>query len=171
MPPTSDPTRDPAPTPPSTQVHEPAAFSFALLGGWIAQSVRRAGWLPIAIFSLHAIASLGWNAYRRVPNMDNPMHNLGGVAIAYFFWHSLQTSAGRQLLGKPTIFALQLLTINATGATTGLWEFAEWTTDSIGWTHAQGGVDDTMLDMFLGMFGGSIFVIWIGIPKRHRGKD
>ncbi len=30
----------------------------------------------------------------------------------------------------------------------------------MGLTHAQGGVDDTMHDMFLGMLGGLLLVFW-----------
>ncbi len=125
---------------------------------WFTQSIRAGGWAPLLVFGVHAIVVLGWNAYHKVPYLDVPMHTLGGIAIAYFFWKSVHTEAGRVLLGSQTQFARTLLVLTATGATTGLWEFAEWTTDSFGWTRAQGGVDDTMLDMFLGMLGGLIFV-------------
>jgi hypothetical protein len=166
MPQNSDPARDTSTSHSPMQVHESAAVSATLLGSWIAQSTRRAGWLPIVVFGFHTAATAGWNAYHKIPNLDVPMHVVGGIAIAYFFWHSLHTHAARQLLGAPSRFALQLLALTATGATTGLWEFAEWTTDSLGWTHAQGGVDDTMLDMFLGMLGGLAVVLWVGFRPR-----
>ncbi|NQU48797.1 MAG: hypothetical protein HQ519_09125 [Planctomycetes bacterium] len=127
---------------------------------WSKQSIHRGGWAPLVVFGSHTIGSLGWNAYRKIPNLDIPMHILGGVAIAYFFWHSIHCPIAREVLGQPSKFARQLLTLTATGATTGLWELAEWTTDRMGLTHAQGGVDDTMLDLFLGMFGGLVFLIW-----------
>lgn len=94
------------------------------------------------------------------------MHIIGGVAIAYFFWHSLLTPAGQKLLAQPNLFTRRLITLTATGATTGLWEFAEWTTDRFGWTRAQGGVDDTMLDMLLGMLGSVLFLIATAKSKR-----
>lgn len=142
------------------------AFNIQTLSHWFLQSIRAGGWAPLVVFGFHAVVVLGWNAYHKVQNLDIPMHIIGGVAIAYFFWKSIHTPSGRALLGSQTLFARALLTLTATGATTGLWEFAEWTTDSLGWTRAQGDVHDTMLDMFLGMLGGLLLVIQFARSKR-----
>ena len=87
------------------------------------------------------------------------MHFLGGIAIGYFYRASLANPAAVDVLGKLTPFAQKLLTLVAVGATTVIWEFAEWSTDSLGLTQAQLSLDDTLLDMLLGIGGGVCMVI------------
>ncbi|MCP4093281.1 MAG: hypothetical protein GY747_07515 [Planctomycetes bacterium] len=103
--------------------------------------------------------SKGFGAYLILPWLDIPMHFLGGVAIGYFFRASLRNPAAADVLGELTPFAQKLLLIAAVAATTAVWEFAEWTTDSFGLTQSQLGLEDTLLDMLLGIGGGLCIVI------------
>jgi len=133
---------------------------------WVGQSIRRAGWVPVSFFTIHLVASKGFQAYDHVPWLDIPMHFFGGVAMAFFLAASLDDSAAPTVLGNLNPFGNFLLALSAVGAITGIWEFAEWSTDSLGWTSAQLGLDDTLLDMFLGMAGGLLYLLFWCQRKR-----
>ena len=121
---------------------------------WLATAVRVAGWAPLAVFSAHVLASRLLGTYRVFPSLDVPMHLVGGAAIGYFFWRSLGIRESRPVIGALTITTASLLSLAATGTTTVFWEFAEWLSDRYLGTHAQDGLNDTMLDMLLGFVGG-----------------
>lgn len=129
------------------------------LQDWILASLRAAGFAPIAAFLLHIFLSKVLGSYGAIPNLDIPMHFLGGFAIAFFFWRSVSCSEAEPVLGQLTSFGRFLLALTALGATTVLWEFAEWSGDRLGLTHAQAGLDDTMFDMFVGICGGLCWLI------------
>jgi hypothetical protein len=92
--------------------------------------------------------------YRAFPSLDVPMHLLGGAAMAHFFRRSLQVPQSRVVVGALTAAAIGLFSMAATGTATVIWEFAEWSSDRLLGSHAQLGLDDTLLDMLLGMAGG-----------------
>ena len=126
---------------------------------WVRDSIRSAAWAPVAVFVLHLVFSrvLGW--YLTVPGLDMPMHFLGGVAIAYFFARSIRLESASPVLGALTTLGRCVLTIALVGLATVVWELAEWTTDSLELTRAQVGLDDTVLDMLLGLLGGVAFLL------------
>lgn len=121
--------------------------------------MRQAGWVPLGFFLFHVAVSKGLDAYLILPWLDIPMHFLGGIAIGYFYRASLANPAAADVLGTLTPFAQKLLTVAAVGATTVIWEFAEWSTDSLGFTQSQLSLDDTLLDMLLGIGGGVCMVV------------
>ena len=133
---------------------------------WVLTSIRTAGWAPILVFTSHLVASRGLEAYHDAPWLDIPMHFMGGVAIAYFFWRSVTSPAAGPVLGAMSAFGNVVLTLALTCTSTVVWEFAEWTTDRLGWTHAQGGLDDTILDMLLGISGGATFLVLALLHRR-----
>ncbi len=126
---------------------------------WIWTSVRSAGWAPAFVFVFHVAVSRGLDAYLAVPELDIPMHFAGGVAIAFFLWRSVNIAAASQVLGSLTPIGRLLLTVAAVCTSTVVWEFAEWTSDRLGWSHSQLGLDDTLLDMLLGITGGMFFLV------------
>ena len=113
----------------------------------------------MTVFLLHALLSLGLDGYTRFPPLDLPMHFLGGVAIAYFF------SWGFDLLPPCAIAAewrtrLRLALVSAWTATAAVsWEFAEFTSDALFDTGSQKSLEDTLLDMALGIAGGVFFLL------------
>ena len=125
---------------------------------WLSTSIRSAGWAPAAVFSIHVVLSRGFEAYLAVPGLDIPMHVLGGVAIAFFFWRALALPAATPVLGQLNASGRLLMAFTAVCTAAVLWEFAEWTTDRLGLTEAQVGLDDTLLDMLLGIAGGAVFL-------------
>ena len=133
---------------------------------WVLVSIRQTGWVPILFFLLHILVSKGFEAYLHLPWLDIPMHFFGGVAITYFLWHSLRNPKAEDALGPRTLQADTLLAALGVGTTIAIWEFAEWSTDALGFTDAQVGLDDTMLDMFLGLTGGWLYLVFALLCRR-----
>lgn len=126
---------------------------------WLKASLWKAGWAPLGFFLLHQFSVHVLRASRHVPWIDMPMHFFGGVAIAYFFYRSFGLPDAQPVVGALSTTARKLLSMGGVCASVVLWEFAEWVTDSLGWTGAQVGLDDTLLDMLLGMVGGAVFLL------------
>ncbi len=105
-----------------------------------------------------------------MPGLDLPMHLLGGMAIAFFFSRLLD------ILGDYTIVervdgllrAIFLMALTATAAV--LWEFAEYISDHSLGTQTQGGLEDTLLDMLLGILGGFAMVSFLLLAKHGYGE-
>jgi hypothetical protein len=128
------------------------------LARWVASSIRSAGWAPLSGFVVHVIAARVLGAYAAWPDLDGPMHVAGGVAIAYFFERAFASEAAVPVVGCTTAFGRGALTMLSACAATVVWEFAEWTSDRLGITEAQMGLDDTLLDMLLGLVGAAAFL-------------
>jgi len=93
------------------------------------------------------------------------MHFFGGCAIAFFFRRSLLVPEASSALGELSVFAKLLFAFTGVCAATVFWEFAEWITDSLGLTGAQVSLEDTLLDMLLGVVGGSVFLLLFRFRK------
>ncbi|HRH94299.1 MAG TPA: hypothetical protein PLB55_00115 [Prosthecobacter sp.] len=101
----------------------------------------RAGWAPLAVLIFHQMILR--TPYRQ--QLDFVMHYSGGVAIAFFFWHSLDCFAS--WFGQLTSFARYLFTFTL-ACTMGLfWEFTELFSDVFRGTHIQHSVHETMRDL------------------------
>jgi hypothetical protein len=119
---------------------------------------RRAGWFPTVVFLLHVLISRVLNGYILYPPLDIPMHFLGGVAIAFFFSRVLALVPEGIISGTPRIAAQALCVFALTCTATVFWEFAEFCSDRLFGTHAQLGLEDTLLDMALGVAGGLAYL-------------
>jgi hypothetical protein len=132
----------------------------------------RAGWMPTAVFLLHVFISRVVNGYILFPPLDIPMHFLGGVAIAFFFSRCLAFVPAGIISGAPRRVLQALLVFSLTGTATVFWEFAEFFSDRLFGTHAQLGLEDTLLDMALGVAGGIAYLAsayqraTLGMPGR-----
>jgi hypothetical protein len=132
----------------------------------------RAGWMPTAVFLLHVFISRVVNGYILYPPLDIPMHFLGGVAIAFFFSRCLALVPASVICGEPRRAMQGLLVFSLTGTATVFWEFAEFFSDRLAGTHAQLGLEDTLLDMALGVAGGLAYLAsayqrsTLGVPAR-----
>ena len=79
-------------------------------------------------------------------------------------------------LGRPSNLALVTLTFTSTVACALFWEFAEFLSDRYFGTNSQVGLEDTLLDMLLGVVGGAVFVgiAWFrqgGSDQSTPGRD
>ena len=126
---------------------------------WLKVAIIKAGWFPIAVFGFHQLVARGFDAYNVFPLLDIPMHFLGGVAIGVFFWVLFTSNESLRVIGGLTQFGRIIVSIMGVFVAVSMWEFAEWTTDFIGISEAQLSINDTMLDMFLGVCGGVLAVI------------
>lgn len=126
---------------------------------WICRAVLAAGWAPALVFLAHLLAAGDMNAYGHFPELDIPMHFFGGVAIGFFFWRALAIGEAESMLGYLSEFGRSLFTLALVCSAAVGWEFLEWSSDAVGFSHAQGGLADTLLDMLLGIAGGGAFLV------------
>ena len=145
---------EPLPRPTSTDIRATAV-----------DALRRGGWMPITVFLLHVVLSRLLGVYERFPSTDIPMHVAGGYAIAWFWERALDAFARGGVVGAPDRVLRMVVVFALVGTATVFWEFAEFTGDRLGYTQAQAGLADTMLDMALGLVGG---VLYLGAGPRTR---
>jgi hypothetical protein len=142
--------------------------SIELLKLWITRS-SRAAWAPILVFAIHIVLARAFDVYTYFPDIDIPMHFLGGVAITHFLLRCAIVAADLGVLGSPNRIAVALLALLAASTTTILWEFFEWTLDRLLQKQWQLSLDDTLLDMLLGMFGS---IVYLALTRgRSRGRS
>jgi hypothetical protein len=135
----------------------PPSLSTQSLKLWITRS-SRAAWAPILVFGIHVILARGFDVYTYFPDIDIPMHFFGGVAITHFLLRSAAAAVDVGLLGSPNRAAVALVAFLGASTTTILWEFFEWTLDRLLHRQWQLSLDDTLFDMFLGMFGALVYL-------------
>jgi hypothetical protein len=126
---------------------------------WLTRTLRRAAWAPILVLGLHVIAARVLGLYRLWPPTDIPMHFLGGIAIAYFFSHAYRAAEELDLLGRPSALLYVVMVFALVCSSTVFWEFAEFLADRYLRTHMQGGLEDTLGDMLVGIVGGVAFLV------------
>ena len=137
----------------------------------VIESLRKAGWAPALVFAAHMILWHGVGAYEAFPPLDTPMHLLGGLAIAFFFWTTYSICARTGAFGQPNSTAIAVLTLTSAASSAVLWEFAEYLSDRYLGTNTQKGLEDTLLDMLLGLVGGAVFVGVALVRARRRARD
>ena len=121
--------------------------------------VARAGWAPILVFLLHVFISRVLNGYILYPPLDIPMHFFGGVAMAYFLAKSFGAVPEGAIAPPYRPIAEFVFVVSVTATASIVWEFAEFTSDRLFGTHAQVDLDDTLLDMALGIAGGLSYAV------------
>lgn len=136
-----------------------------MLVTWLLTTLREAGWAPLAVFAVHTVAAVVFHAYAKYPLLDVPMHFLGGLVIAYFFHRAIVNASrfGFPDLDYDAVRCLLVFSLVCTAAV--FWEFAEWIWDRLFQTHHQTSLDDTMLDLALGIGGGAVF---LALSARNR---
>ncbi|TXT37055.1 MAG: hypothetical protein FD138_788 [Planctomycetota bacterium] len=127
---------------------------------WAIDSLRRAAWAPILVFTIQLVAILVFDIYARFPDFDIPMHVVGGVAIAYFFGACYRTAAQRELLGQPSAVVFPPMILGLTCLAAVVWEFAEFAVEQWFGIITQPSLADTLLDLLLGLLGGVIWIAW-----------
>ena len=125
-----------------------------LLIAWIMDTFREAVWAPLSLFGFYLLGLI-FHVYKRFPSLDIPIHFLGGVAITYFYRCAIKYS--QKLVGEVPLPIQVLLAITCTGTTAILWEFYENFADYFLGTHMVRGLQDTIVDLFNGLFGALVF--------------
>ena len=129
--------------------------------------------LPLAILIVLHVVFLLIDAYS-IAQLDSLMHLIGGFLLGFFVYGVLNCMISSNWLPDPGRVIMQLLIVSlvATGAV--CWEFFEWFSDAFFSTSFQLSVNDTIKDLFLGMLGGSIYVVLLKLKQdsgRHTRKS
>ena len=124
---------------------------------WIFTTLREAAWAPLSIFVAY-LAGLAFQLFNLFPPLDIPFHFLGGVVITYFYRSVIRNS--QKLIGEIPLPVQVLFAFTCTGTTTILWEFYENLLDFFAGTHMVRGLQDTIMDLFLGLFGALVFSLF-----------
>jgi hypothetical protein len=133
---------------------------------WVKQSLREAAWAPLVVFGLHVVALGVFDTYANFPQFDLLMHFFGGVVMAFFF-HRASINASLQGISAPYhAVTHRLLVFTSTCTVAVFWEFAEFITDWYFGSQTQGGLTDTMGDLFFGGVGGVFFIVFAAILSR-----
>jgi hypothetical protein len=96
--------------------------------------------------------------------LDIPTHFMGGVVITYFYRVAIRRS--QAWLGGIPVPIQVLLAITSTGTTTVLWEFYENLADVLLGTQMVRGLEDTIMDLFVGILGGLVLSL---LYRRREG--
>lgn len=114
---------------------------------------------PGIVFLVHLIAVKVLNLYSMFPDLDIPIHFLGGLSIAYACARLLSYLQSEKITATldRILFVVLLLCVTATAAV--FWEFAEFISDRFLSTHLQLSLANTMRDQFLGILGGGTWAL------------
>ena len=129
------------------------------LVNWMSITLREAAWAPLSIIAFYVIG-LALHLYDLFPPLDLPSHLLGGVAITYFFRSAIKNS--QSLVGDIPILIQIIFAFTCTGTTIIFWEFYENLLDLFFGTQMVRGLEDTIVDMFLGLLGALGLTVFYG---------
>src|SRR5215208_7171024 len=124
---------------------------------WLSQTLREAAWGPLSIFGIY-LMGLAFHIFKLFPFMDMPVHFLGGVGITYFYRSAIKHS--QKTLGEIPFPVQVLLAFTCTGTTTVLWEFYENFADAFLGTHMVRGLQDTLIDLLMGLSGALVLSLF-----------
>lgn len=110
---------------------------------------------PILILIIHFILSFN-KAYFYINWIDMPMHFFGGASIGITYSLLLIKMQQDNYLAKLDKIMMLVFIISMIGLTAVLWEFLEFGSDQIFGTTMQPSIRDTMMDLFLGLLGGTL---------------
>jgi hypothetical protein len=117
---------------------------------WTIDTLKESAWAPLSVFGFY-LFGLAVDLYDKYPPLDVPTHFLGGVAITYFYRSLIRNS--QPIVGEIPLSVQIIFAFTCTGTTVVLWEFYENLMDHFFGFHMVRGVEDTILDMFLGLTG------------------
>lgn len=124
---------------------------------WLLATLRESAWAPLGVFGFYLVG-LVFDWYDRFPPLDIPTHFMGGVAITYFYRSAIKQS--QKFLGDIPSLIQVLLAFSCTGTTIILWEFYENAFDYLFGTSMVRGLEDTIMDMFIGMMGALVLTLF-----------
>lgn len=120
---------------------------------------------PILVLVAHIFLLL-FNIYYIFPWVDIPMHFIGGVSVAVTYFLILGFLQKEKYLRMNSFFNI-LFIFALVSLTALLWEFFEFSAEFIFALNLQGNLEDTMLDLFLGLFGGFLAAIFLASQAKR----
>ena len=122
---------------------------------------------PAIVFAIHLFA-INFYFYSLIPNLDIPMHFIGGMAIAVTVICLMNVVEKEKLAAFKSHFVRAVLLIALVSMSASFWEISEFIVDTSWGFNLQYSLQDTMKDMILGLIGGSIVVISWAYGKTQR---
>jgi hypothetical protein len=126
------------------------------LKNWVIATFKEAAWAPLCIVGIYVLG-LTFHLYKSYPWIDMPTHLLGGVTITYFYRVAIRNS--QKFIGEIPTPVQILFAFACTGTTTILWEFYENIMDRFFGFHMVRGLDDTLVDLILGLSGALVLTL------------
>ena len=108
---------------------------------------------PIMVLVIHAFIYF-LEFYEKYFWIDIPMHFLGGLSVALMFMMIITDLNKRNIVEDLQLSVLFIFVISFVSLAAVLWEFFEFGMDSIFLIGFQGGLRDTLADLFFGLIGG-----------------
>lgn len=124
---------------------------------WILDTLREAAWAPLSVFGFYLLGR-SLQLFKLYPPLDIPTHFLGGVVITYFYRVAIRHS--QKLVGEIPFPVQVLFAFTCTGTTTIFWEFYENVLDFFFNTQMVRGVEDTIVDLFVGLLGALVLSLF-----------
>jgi len=124
---------------------------------WIGTTLRESAWAPLSVLGFYVVG-LAYHLFDLFPPLDIPTHFMGGAAITYFFRGAIRNS--QKYLGDVPALIQIVFAFTCTGATIILWEFYENAFDFLFGTHMVRGLEDTIVDMFIGLIGALVLSLF-----------
>jgi len=129
---------------------------------------RRSFWFPATVALLHLLITIPVNLYAIWPDVDRPMHFLGGVSVAYAAYGLLSELIRRSWIVISPPRLLHYTVIATVGLATIIWEFYEFCLNYFFGIRVQTSLHDTLIDVFLGIAGAVVYTI-LRVACRFRG--
>ncbi|GAB4451373.1 MAG: hypothetical protein OHK0041_14110 [Anaerolineales bacterium] len=117
---------------------------------WIITTLKESAWAPLAVFGFY-VFGLFTCLYDLFPPLDVPTHFMGGVVITYFYRAAIRHA--QDLVGAIPLPVQVVFAFTCTGTTTVFWEFYENFADHFLGTHMVRGLEDTIVDLIVGVSG------------------
>ena len=95
-----------------------------------------------------------FKVYDVLPNLDIPMHFIGGFSIAYMFTLFLIYFNDRHLIKIRDEFLFIFIIVSVVAFIAVLWEFFEFLLEVFFNLSFQRGLEDTLMDLLMGILGG-----------------
>ncbi len=127
---------------------------------WLKPVLPRVLVPPTLLLALHAMLSLGFNAYEKLPAIDIPMHFAGGIVITFSGAALLAVAIEHGLVIRMHAYlaAFALFSFATTAAV--IWEFAEFLVNRYTDLIVHGTLEDTLGDLLMGMLGAIPTSLW-----------
>jgi hypothetical protein len=117
---------------------------------WVIDTLKESAWAPLSVFGFY-LFGLAIHLYDLFPPLDVPTHFMGGVTITYFYRSLIRNL--QEIIGDIPVPIQIVFAFTCTGTTTVLWEFYENFMDRFLGFHMVRGLEDTLVDLFLGVSG------------------
>lgn len=134
---------------------------------------RELGWMflfPLTVLAV-SLLFLALDLYSILPQADIPLHITGGLALGMSYvtlFHAMQKEG---YVGEMRGLLVFVFIVSLVALTSVLWEFSEFVVDQLTALSMQPSIADTMMDLFLGVVGGSAGTISLFLSENRKKND